>query len=132
MKKVLKIIGLVLLIHSVANATNALDKPVMIGSEAGLDACMSVGAVSGLDPQKEGFLAVRSSPSVKAKLLDKLAEGKQVSVCDTSADGKWVGIVYSKKGLDCGVGSSVPRKQAYTGRCYSGWVNANFLTIIAG
>lgn len=107
--------------------------PIMVGGEEGLDACTSLGVVSGLDPEGDAFLAVRAGADAQYKLLDKLPEGKQVHICSTSPDGKWLGVVYSrKKGQDCGVSKSISPAQPYKGKCKSGWVSIHWVKVIAG
>jgi hypothetical protein len=110
--------------------------PVMIGEDgddAQLDACASLGAVSGLDPKGDGFLAVRSGPDARYALLDKLREGQEVFVCNVSPDHRWYGVVYTRNdGEDCGVTSPVSPEQPYRGPCASGWVNVRWIKIVAG
>lgn len=108
--------------------------PVMIGEFGDdMDACMSIGAVSGLNPKGDGFLAVRSGPAGHYKLLDKLKEGKQVFLCSSSKDELWHGIVYtSDANVDCGVGSPVKSARAYEGPCQFGWVSNKWIKVIAG
>jgi hypothetical protein len=108
-------------------------RPVMIGAEADLDACTSVGVVAGLDPHGDGFLAVRSGPGSNYPLLEKIYEGQSVFICDTAAGDKWYGIVYSRRNdADCGVASPVAHPQPYRGRCKSGWVSAHWIRMTAG
>jgi len=105
--------------------------PVMVGGEADFDACGSTGRVVGLNSAGDNFLAVRQGPAGSHEMIDKLHTGNDVYMCD--AQGDWVGIVYSTMGnQDCGVSSPIARKQAYSGRCKSGWVHRRFITLIAG
>lgn len=127
-----KLFGTVFLVFSCYSTAYAVDKAVMVGGEKDLDACTSTAAVSGLDPKGDGFLAVRSNSNAKAKLLDKLIEGQVLYVCDESADGKWLGVIYSKTGVDCGVGTPIYPKQAYNGACQSGWVSKKWINPLAG
>ena len=108
--------------------------PVMVGEEPNLDACMSLGAVSGL---RHSRLAVRSGPGTRYGKRDELQNGQSVYICSSSADGKWVGIVYvSGKSTpntpECGVTSPAPAFQPYQGPCKSGWVNWSWLVVVAG
>lgn len=132
MGKSLAIIFLLLTVNSVTNAGDNTATPVMVGAVEDLDACTGLGVVSGLDPEGDAFLAVRAAANANAKMLDKLPEGKKVHICDTSPDGKWLGIVYSRKGIDCGVNSPIRPAQPYKGRCHSGWVSARWIKVIAG
>lgn len=127
-----KLCSVMLLVFSACSVAYAADKAVMVGGEQELDACSSTVEVSGLDPKGDGFLAVRSAPNAKAKLLDKLNEGQSIYVCDESSDGQWLGVVYSKAGTDCGVSSPVYPKQAYKGACQSGWVSKKWTRPLAG
>jgi hypothetical protein len=105
--------------------------PVMVGGQAELDACDSVAVVTGLKATGDGFLAVRSGPAVAYSMLAKLHNGHQVYVCQEQNG--WIGIVYSTGGtLDCEVASPMAKRQAYRGRCASGWVHSSFIKLIAG
>ncbi|WP_244462650.1 integron [Methyloceanibacter caenitepidi] len=104
--------------------------PVLVGGEADYDACGSQGVVRGLDPNGDGFLAVRGGPSSKYGMLDKIYNGMIVNLCDQR--GSWLGVVYSHETRDCGVGTPWPRRQAYSGPCRSGWVYKKFVTDYAG
>lgn len=133
MRKILGVIFLLLSINSVVNAADNTGTPVMVGGDEGLDACTSLGVVSGLDPEGDAFLAVRAGANANSKMLDKLPEGKQVHICSSSPDGKWLGIVYSrKKGTDCGVSSPITPAQPYKSKCKSGWVSTRWIKVIAG
>jgi len=104
--------------------------PVMIGAEADYDACGSTGQVYRLNPDGDNFLAVRSGPSSKQRMIDKLHTGDLVYMCDSQ--GQWVGIVYSTGNQECGVSSPVPVKQPYDGVCASGWVHERYIRLVAG
>lgn len=105
--------------------------PVMVGGEPGLDACSSVAVVTGLKATGDGFLAVRAGPAVAYPMLAKLHNGHQVFMCQEQNG--WIGIVYTPGGaLDCEVASTIPKRQAYRGRCASGWVHSSFLKLVAG
>lgn len=113
-------------------------RPVMVGGEPELDACPSVGAIIPLRKGGDGFVAVRTAPSVKARMLDKLKPGRELLLCEDSADGQWVGVVYPEPWggpivTDCRVSSPVAGKpRPYDGPCRSGWVARRFITVIAG
>ena len=105
--------------------------PVMAGTVADLAACMTLGEVRGLNPDGDGFLAVRSGPGADHAMLDKLHEGQRVFMCDER--GAWIGIVYSNDpDVDCGVTSPWPRRAAYRGPCRSGWAHRRWIKAIAG
>ena len=132
MKKLL--LPLMLLLTSMAVAKDS-SVPVMIGEhgEVDLDACVGAGAVFGLNPKGDGFLAVRSGPAAHYKLLDRLQEGQQVFLCSSSEDELWHGVIYTSDAkVDCGVGSPVKSARAYKGPCKSGWVSTKWIKVIAG
>ena len=83
-----------------------------------------------LDTTGDGFLAVRGGPSSKHDMLDKIHNGQVVNLCDER--GNWLGVVYSHKTKDCGVGTPWQRRQAYSGPCRSGWVYRKYVTGFAG
>jgi hypothetical protein len=99
-----------------------------------LDACLSVGQVTGLNPRGDNFLSVRARPAAGAREKDRLGPGRWIWICDEAGDG--IGIVYSPnsddKPGDCGVGSPVETERPYVGRCRWGWVHSRFVTVIAG
>jgi hypothetical protein len=111
-------------------------RPVVVGKAGDdLDACLSDGEVTGLNPRGDNFLAVRSAPSTNAPILGRLGPRHPVHVCDGTADDQWVGIVYMPDpagDADCRVGSPVPRPQPYRGPCRSGWVAARYILVVAG
>lgn len=97
------------------------------------DACGGYGQVTGLNPQGDNFLSVRSAPTVAAEEVDRLPQGAGVSMCD-HADG-WIGIVYQAQGIDdpnCETGSPALAVTPYDGPCRSGWVSERFVELIAG
>jgi len=95
--------------------------PVRVGGEPDLDAC-NLGIVKGL--RKNGFLAVRSGPSTKYRMIDRLYNGDRVYLCDTRGEGKWVGIVYGDSKClhrNTPIFSIIPKKERYKGSCNTGW-----------
>lgn len=110
--------------------------PVLIGGDVDGDAC-SIGAVSGLTPGGDGFLAVRSGPGSSYKLVGKLLENQVIAICNSSPDGKWIGVVYSRPVFslsdtpDCGVGRNLDQVQPYLGHCKSGWVSSRWIIGVA-
>ena len=109
---------------------SAGDVPVMIGGEAGMDACGGWGRVARLKADGDGFLAVRSGPGSKYGVKDKIHNGQGVIICEQR--GKWYSIIYTKKDTDCGVSSPVASRRAYSGRCWSGWAHKNWIDYLAG
>lgn len=108
--------------------------PVRIGlDDPSLDACISQGEVFGLTPGGDGFLAVRAGPGKRYAMIDGLAEGRLFHICDSSADREWIGIVYNADGsLNCDVGSPVESPRDYRGECKSGWINKQWVRVVAG
>jgi hypothetical protein len=99
-----------------------------------LDACLSVGKVTGLNPRGDNFLTVRAEPNAQARAKDRLGPGRWVWLCDEA--GEWLGVVYSsdptEKPGDCGVGTPADRVRPYDGPCRSGWVHSRFVEVVAG
>ena len=99
---------------------------LMIGGDESRPGCPGSGKVGGLSAA--GTLSVRATPGTAAARLDKLSNGASVFMCDWSADGAWVGVVYAANaGKDCGVSAKVIPSRAYDGPCKSGWVSARYL-----
>ena len=113
-----------------AQVQGRTDQPVVIGGDPLLDACGSIAEVVNLRDDGDGFLSVRAGPGTGYQRLDTLVNGDRVLVC--TGRGRWLGVVYSKSGADCGVTTPWPEAVPYTGPCRSGWVHRNWLRIIAG
>ncbi len=113
-------------------ATESVPRIGLAGDD--LDACLSVGQVSGLDPRGDNFLAVRAEPSAQGREKDRLGPGRWIWLCDEAGD--WLGVVYSAdpddKPGDCEVGSPVASVRPYAGPCRSGWVHSRYVEVIAG
>ena len=105
------------------------DEPVIIGRDAGFDAC---GAISQTKTQTN----VHADPARQSRILDVLAAGVQVWDCDwKELNGEaWSGVVYSlEPDKDCGpMGTPIPEPRDYVGPCHYGWVNRDDLILIAG
>ena len=100
---------------------------------ADLDACLSQGEVTGLNPRGDNYLTVRAGPGRDARDIGRLGPGHVVNVCEERNG--WLGIVFGPAGSlgeDCGVGSAIPRPRPYDGPCHSGWVAARYIRIVAG
>lgn len=107
--------------------------PVNYGGDEISDACSTAAQVVNLSNGPDGFLAVKDSPNIKAKRIDKILNGQSLWICEDSADGLWFGIVYtSKENLDCAVSSSIKERKAYKGPCKSGWVSKKYVKVLAG
>jgi hypothetical protein len=100
---------------------------VMVGGDAESDACGASAAVAAIATR----LNVRSGPGPRHPVVDKLAAGSGITICEEKAegpDGRWFGIVYGKAGQDCGTGTPAAVRSSYKGPCRSGWVSAAFVT----
>lgn len=106
--------------------------PLIVGGDENMDACSSLAMVTKIKADLiEGHLAVRSGPSKNHAIVDKLANGKQLWICN-SANG-WAGIVYEETGeTNCGVTSPIFPERPYKGPCKSGWVHGSSIEVIAG
>lgn len=125
------------------------ERPVRIG-EGGprFDACQGLGKVSGL---RGADLDVLIAPFDSAEPKDTIKAGQLVYICTRSLDQQWLGIVYPEPSpaalapegnelaappamelADCGVSSPVRSKRNYDGPCKSGWVESNFVKLVAG
>jgi hypothetical protein len=71
-------------------ATGRPEVPVVIHASGDYDACGN-GIVRGLDPNGDGWLAVKSAPSLNSRRIDKLYNGAQVYLCGRVGD--WLGVV---------------------------------------
>jgi hypothetical protein len=111
------------------DALPASQVPIIIGGSATEDACGTVGAVGGFK-SRSSFLAVRRGPGVSFPVIDSLPVGTAVFVCAFHDD--WYGIVYGKELSACAVSSPQPARSTYHGPCHSGWVNKQYIRIVAG
>ena len=121
---------LVLAATLVASVEPALaqDVPVMLNDE-GEDAC-GTGRVRGLNPQGDGFLAVRRGPSTDYGQIGSLRNGDFVSICDSK--GGWFGIVYGDEGCIGGSPEAETQNGPYAGPCLSGWTSKRYIEFLAG
>lgn len=102
--------------------------PVHTGGESELDACGSQGRVARL--RQGQFLAVRSGPGVRYRLIDRLGSGRELWLCQSLSG--WYGVVYGASGEDCGVSSEQAKRAVYGGPCRAGWVYARYVALTAG
>lgn len=111
----------------------AAQRPVRIGMDRLADACTGVGRVVGLNPRGQNYLSVRGAPRTTAVERDRLRSGQNLHICDRSADGRWLGVVYTRNPhQNCNVSSPVASPRPYPGPCRSGWVAARYIADIAG
>lgn len=113
------------------STASAQSIPVTVGADGpNYDACGSWGEVFNLNPNGDNYLSVRDRPSSSGRELDRLGPSTGVAMC--TQRGRWIGIVYSKSGQDCGVSTPVLSPRGYTGPCRSGWVFNKYVRVIAG
>lgn len=84
-----------------------LDVPFVIEEDGQAAGCLWA-TVRGLDPNGDGFLAVRSGPGSNYRKLGEIYNGDQVRYCARA--GKWMGIYYGS-----------PRRV--------GWAHSNWLAV---
>jgi hypothetical protein len=113
-----------------SSAPAPADVPVVVGEGPDTDACGSVALVSGLDPKGANLLSVRSGPGVQHRRVDRVPTGQMVWVC--GRQGRWLAVVYSSTGGNCGVSTPVDPPQAYAGACRQGWVFDAYVTLVGG
>jgi uncharacterized protein YraI len=108
----MKTAALVLLLGSAGSVASAqeLDVDFAISEDAQAAACAG-SIVSGLDPNGDGFLAVRTGPGSNYPKIGDLHNGDTVRTC--ARNGRWVGVYYGQ-----------PRSK--------GWVHSNWLVDGAG
>jgi hypothetical protein len=58
-----------------------------------MDACKGFGRVTGLDPNGDNFLSVRTGPAPSFTEIDRIYTGNGVKIC--SSQGRWLKITYS-------------------------------------
>jgi hypothetical protein len=129
------VLALALLVTGVAASAQQTERVPRIGLAGDdLDACLSVGEVTALNPRGDNFLTVRAEPRATARAKDRLGPGRWVWLCDEA--GEWLGVVYSanpgEKPGDCGVGMPAARVRPYDGPCRSGWVHSHYVEVVAG
>jgi hypothetical protein len=126
----MRVLGTLLLVVASSVVSASDSRPVIIGSEEGLDACMGFAEVVGA---KSGLASVRSGPGMGYREIDRLKVGQFAYVCGGTSG--WISVVYGKPAQmksGCGVTSPVPRPVPYSGVCKSGWVRATWINVLAG
>lgn len=101
----------------------------------------SYGLVQGLKKGGDGFLSVRAAPSVKARELDQLKNGRSVIIFSGDAEAKkngFIGVVYPPDETFKGAFDDIceipdPSYEGpYLGPCKSGWVSNRYAGVDAG
>lgn len=77
-------------LSGVAVHAQQLAVPIVKDCVDGQAACYATSRVSGLDPNGDGFLAVRSGPGSDYQMTGKLVNGDVVTVI--TVRGKWYGV----------------------------------------
>ncbi|MFV0644694.1 MAG: hypothetical protein ACK5NN_09375 [Sphingomonadaceae bacterium] len=99
-----------------------------------LDACGTIGRITGLEKERLTELPVKAAPSAEAARTDILHQADLVWLCE--ADGEWQGIVYATGEFqdlgDCRVSIPVPTPLQYSGPCSSGWISGHYIHIVTG
>ncbi len=102
---------------------------VSLASQPSMDPCPDRGEVQGLDPQGDGFLAVRTGPSTEREQVDELHNGDVVMLCDYQNG--WHRVVYPGEGQEAAAclrsSDQMPEPGSVTGPCRSGWVHGNWV-----
>lgn len=112
---------------SVPAVANKLDVPIMEEGNDGVDLPTCSGSiVVGLDPNGDGFLAVRSGPGSQYRKLAELQNGDRVAVFDHKGD--WAGVVYGELLDD----ECISTKTRPVRNSKKGWVHTNWLRHEAG
>ncbi len=102
--------------------------PVMVGGDAEFDACGGYGLVT-------VSTVLYSQEKSGQVVFSKIDAAQGVFMCDSKiVDGvEYLGVVFStNENESCGVGTPIENKEAYSGNCKSGWVKAEYVTLIAG
>jgi hypothetical protein len=101
--------------------------PVLIKSEPGLDACGAAGLVT-------VSTVLYSTDKSGVYNFKKVDAAQIVTMCDSKiVDGvEYVGVVYSTKSRDCKISKDADKPAGYSGPCQSGWIKAEYVTLVAG
>lgn len=111
-------------------------RPVMVGVDAELDKCPSMGRSSATRA-----LVVRTAPHPSAGEAERVSRVTDIAICDqderNDPQASWYAIVYPATGDDlggCGLGGTSAGNGgvAYSGPCKSGWVRSTDIEVIAG
>ncbi|ASR52088.1 hypothetical protein [Blastomonas fulva] len=105
------------------------NRPVMLKADDGLDPC-ALGEITGAG---EGAIMVFPADDTSPDAIDFLSDGERVWMCDSDDASDAIGIIYTREpDADCKVGSPVSADRVYAGPCKSGWINSEWVKVIAG
>ncbi|SEN30068.1 SH3 domain-containing protein [Palleronia pelagia] len=107
-----------------------LDVPITEMAGDGQAATCSSATVVGLDPNGDGFLAVRTGPGSNHRKIDELHNGDVVYIFE--GVGQWVGVTYGNiaDGWPDSCGNNGPARRVRDSQ--KGWVHSNWLRGLAG
>lgn len=111
--------------RSSVRAGSPIDVPVTEHASDGQMSSCSSSKVAGLDPEGDGFLAVRSGPGTKHRKVAEVHNGDLVYVFEMRGD--WAGVVYGRSTVNCA--STKTRQVPHRTQ---GWVHKRFLQPYAG
>ena len=103
-----------------------LDVEIIERADADFDTC-SLGQVTGLKVNGDGFLAVRSGPSSKFQKIDELYNGNKVWLFEERKG--WYGVIYGVDELSC---SPIKKSRPLRKKGKKGWIYGKFVKVIAG
>lgn len=103
-----------------------LEVEIIERADADYDTC-SLGQVTGLKVNGDGFLAVRSGPSSKFKKIDELYNGNKVWLFEERNG--WYGVVYGVEELNC---SPIQKSRPLRKNGKKGWIFGKWVKVIAG
>ena len=117
----------ILIAGGIAGSSEAaeLSVPIHIQAGDGQAADCSTSRVTGLDPNGDNFLSVRSGPGGQYREVGRLHTGEVVTVYE--AQGSWVGVVYRTRNPICS--SRTTKPITYPRK---GWVSKRYLADVAG
>jgi hypothetical protein len=105
--------------------SNELDVEITeTGGDGQIATCVS-SRVGGLDPNGDGFLAIRSGPGTQYRKTGELHNGEVVYIYEQR--GQWAGVVYRTDREGCS--ATQTRTVTHPNR---GWVHSNWLRDLAG
>jgi len=116
-----------------AAAAIAAPRPVLVALDPSDGICPVTGEVVGVSGRRDNYLSVRAGPGVRERELDRLRSGALVMVCDETANGAWLGVVYNRTGnQDCFIAQTSTQRRPYRGPCRYGWVSSRYIDVGAG
>lgn len=121
-----KVLFACVILISTSVVANELDLPILEKAEEDWDTC-AFAEVHGLNPNGDGFLAVRSAPGTEYREIDRVYNGDKIWVFNQVGD--WLGVVYGVSEVDC---SPVDKTRSIQIDGKKGWVHQNWIRIIAG